>query len=333
MVEALPQKAFFVRMDLDCLPHPPRLLALLRFLHWRLVPKAAVFFGSKTLAASGGAATSLWSFDVDLRRRALLREIEQLGATGLQKRSMFTNLSIARGLAGPPIRRGLSAQERELVQRGILNKSTALQARTSYRPRAFLRETAGWAHFEAAFLSPVEAEAAARVRVSYAAGQLFGFSRVALEALVRSDCMRRVGQVKCDVPCRRSNLQEIEDAATGLCMHLLKVPFVEASCIIGSFAGMGFAGSRAHSMLAYLTRQSLERVRPECRRPIAFHPVKNRRDYLKHWELLTEVNREADRLAARNLSCGSAAAAAAERAARESKASRRRRMRRGPGSN
>ena len=121
----------------------------------------------------------------------------------------------------------------ELVSRGKLNRTEALSERKVIaRARAFLRETDAWRAVEETFLTPAEAEAARDVKVNFATGSLFGFSRSALEALVGSGCMRRVSEVRCEVPCRRSRLQQCEDAVVGLCMHLLQVPFVDTSCIV-----------------------------------------------------------------------------------------------------
>ena len=49
----------------------------------------------------------------------------------------------------------------------------------------------------------------------------------------------------------------------------------------------------------------LSRVRPQCRRPLAFHPLKTRKDYLIQWGAFSRDENHTRRLAAKGLSCGS----------------------------
>ena len=187
-------------------------------------------------------------------------------------------------------------------------------------------------------------------KVNFATGSLFGFSRSALEALVLSGCMRRVSevrcemvpvptqaqsavidhlpcislvsvpQVRCEVPCRRSRLQQCEDAVVGLCMHLLQVrishvspyaspsispmcmhllqvPFVDTSCIV-----TGSAVST--SPPEHIARQMLSRMEAQCRQPITFHAAKTGAAYLKQWDAFSLQERRAESLRAAGRACG-----------------------------
>ena len=83
-------------------------------------------------------------------------------------------------------------------------------------------------------------------QVRYSAGGQYGFNRVSLLAVVRSNCLERVGEVACGSrkaewpgrvaiepeakPCRRGPMHTMEDATVGLCMHLTRARLIECDC-------------------------------------------------------------------------------------------------------
>ena len=71
-------------------------------------------------------------------------------------------------------------------------------------------------------------------------------------------------------------MAQCEDAAVGLCAHLLQVPLVDTACILGGTVGQL---RNARQALA-LIRKEQESKGGSCRAPFAVHPVKTRLDYL-----------------------------------------------------
>lgn len=93
---------YYLKLDLDCVLRPPRLLAFLDFLHRRVAPDSPLHFGTTTLGAGGGKKTTTWGFDVDRPRFELLRSLaSERKSAGTGKRSVeleFTRRSTALGM-------------------------------------------------------------------------------------------------------------------------------------------------------------------------------------------------------------------------------------------
>ena len=68
----------------------------------------------------------------------------------------------------------------------------------------------------------------------YAVGVVYSFSRSAVARLVSTSCMRRLGEIRCGRNCVRASsgghMHTHEDAAAGLCMHLLGARLVQCAC-------------------------------------------------------------------------------------------------------
>lgn len=298
----LPAKNYFVKLDLDAALWPPALFRLLNFLHERLPWRSAVYFGSTTLGSRYGQATTTWEFERDSARLELLRALEaQPGTPVLRNRSKqrrFAEQAAARGLAHM-VQAMLTPKQKEMLRRGALNAS-AIPRRVHVRPFILLRETSAWRALAAVMMPPAEASAADEVMaVRFAQGSLYGLSHTALAALVDTDCMRRVSALDHELPVRRAALQRCEDAAVGLCMHLLRVPFVDTACIVGAVVGQ-----------THVAHDLLKRVPHACRRPIAVHPLKDAKEYLQDWDHFKETERYADYLAGKGWRCGSSEKAA-----------------------
>ena len=100
MLEEMPSKQFYVKVDLDCAISPSRLLHFLSFLDRRVGTRgSAVHFGTSRLATSHGEVTHTWSFDVDPTRHALLRSLDALPAGSWRLQTVFRQKMQAAGLA------------------------------------------------------------------------------------------------------------------------------------------------------------------------------------------------------------------------------------------
>ena len=99
-----------------------------------------------------------------------------------------------------------------------------------------LRESVGWQALEARFMPDgAQRNATSGIGIVGLSGGAYGLSRAALVPLVRSRCLHEVGELKCGVarsgitrscrPCRfrRGPVHAMEDNTVGLCMHLLRV--------------------------------------------------------------------------------------------------------------
>ena len=60
MLLELTRKRYYLKLDLDCVLRPPRLLAFLDFLHRRVAPDSLLHFGTTTLGAGGGKKTTTY---------------------------------------------------------------------------------------------------------------------------------------------------------------------------------------------------------------------------------------------------------------------------------
>ena len=89
MLEALPKKRFYVKLDLDTLLRPVPLLNFLRFLDLTMHPDAPVYFGTTRL---GSLRT--WGFDVDRTRLHSLRNHVALVAPRAGNGSARTSRSV-----------------------------------------------------------------------------------------------------------------------------------------------------------------------------------------------------------------------------------------------
>lgn len=297
LYEVLPPKRFYVKLDLDTALWPPRLLALLSHLSTRLhPPEAPVHFGSTTLAHANGHTTITWPFDVHPTRRAILQELD--GVAHLPtKRRLFKERAAAANL-GRLVTGRFTPREVAMKRQGLLNASQLAALRRKHatvRVTAAVRETREWRMLEKRYQLP--AERTRVFRVSFAQGAIFGHSRASLGRLVASKCMQHMATLDFDVEVRRTTLLRCEDAAVGLCMHLLQVPFVDTPCIVGGTLGQ-----------LHTARQVLAMFRAECRTPVAVHPVKTRVDYLGQWHAFREDEKRARALAARGQTCGAEAA-------------------------
>lgn len=108
-------------------------------------------------------------------------------------------------------------------------------------------------------------------RYSYAQGGAEGLSFDALAAVVKSDCIQRVGGLRCrDDLC----LHRAEDATLGVCMVALGVPLLRCPCF---FAWGPCDCKNATSCLGRL-----------CHRPITIHKLKRLEWFDMWWRLLTQ---------------------------------------------
>ena len=115
--------------------------------------------------------------------------------------------------------------------------------------------------------------------VTYAQGGTYAMTRAALTALASTQCVKRVASIKCNgwVPmvaeegaCEHS--PKHEDAAVGLCMHLLgAVQATNAKCFsLPPRLAINHAPTRA-----------------ECGTPLSMHPAKKGASYLRWWQRAT----------------------------------------------
>jgi hypothetical protein len=178
-----------------------------------------------------------------------------------------------------------------------------------------LRDSIEWNALQRELMEPQAGREANATPVTYAAGGSFGMSRPALRALVRSECMRKVGALTCyPMKCVRSfglnrklGLHMHEDANVGLCMHLHRALLLTCSCFQMGMATLPLpkafrlsgaatsveAGALATALPSNMTGGALAAkfkdgtaTAPLCRQPLALHPLTTAVDYLGWWRAI-----------------------------------------------
>jgi hypothetical protein len=134
------------------------------------------------------------------------------------------------------------------------------------------REIAGWDVRSDAREAPVR-----RARVTYARGGTYILSRAALHAAVRHRCVSRVASVRCrgwatspsGVPTGEcEHLTQHEDAAVGLCMHLLgALRMIDIKCLTMYPKSLKHEDGRS------------------CNSPISVHPIKQGRLFAATYDM------------------------------------------------
>ena len=273
LYEQLPSKRFYLKVDADALLRPASLLHFLSFLDVELPASAPLYFGSSygtygckrltdicrsyqfnkgkgvgiAINGSGGHAT--WHASVtgggaglrDLLRdkaewRALEREAMSVGwrrgwshrwshrwsspnkTSTVEGRHPSGNERRRFGLDG---RHELRDEQRLMISsqgsvRGSVQGSVRGSVEGSDRVVDQLDDDPWW-----------------QLGVKYALGGTYGFSHAAIERIVRTDCMMRVGKIKCH-SCKRNvgtyGMHHHEDANVGLCAFLNRIKLIQCEC-------------------------------------------------------------------------------------------------------
>lgn len=224
LTERFPSKAWYLKVDADALLRPSNLLQFLSA--YPITPTTDFDSG----AVHSPSATGLHYFGNSLGAFAC----SSMANPACVTRGFFRNASAIRDNSAPRL--------------------------ASLGSRVNLRDTAGWQQleremgvFEVATRSsgPAVGEAARGMgksgmpwqhrvkRVTYGMGGSYGLSASAARRLVSSECVRRVGALPCSGPGMGSGchyamhgigLNTHEDAAVGLCMHLLGTTLVQCAC-------------------------------------------------------------------------------------------------------
>lgn len=108
--------------------------------------------------------------------------------------------------------------------------------------------------------------------INYAQGGAEGLSRLALERVVDTSCITRIGST----PCRRENalcIHKAEDVTLGICMRALGVPFTRCPCFFAWGPCNIFETTSCHNKL--------------CARPVTIHKLKRISWFDGWWEFLT----------------------------------------------
>ena len=199
MLELMPSKQFYLKIDSDTVLLPRNLISFLTVLHRRVHPNSPVYFGS---SYAGGNYTR-WS---EGSRTLSFKSVNEIAWIRTRDLGRLANLSRTQQMSRSNVR------ERKKV--------------TSLR----LRETRWWRYLQDAMgLSPAEGRLSnATPEVRYSAGGAYGMNRAALHGVVQTNCTFRLGKIR--YKGRRSRVHTIEDAAVGLCMHLVRARFVECPC-------------------------------------------------------------------------------------------------------
>ena len=123
-----------------------------------------------------------------------------------------------------------------------------------------------------------------RSSVIYAFGGCYGFSRPALNRLVASDGIRRVGKLQCTPrKCKHRGfakhlgMHQWEDANVGLSAHINGITLLHHAC---------FAMGAQLPSFRSVPKSTEELTRMVCEDPIAIHPVKRSDRYLRWWHAL-----------------------------------------------
>jgi hypothetical protein len=201
----------------------------------------------------------------------------------------------------------------------------------------YLRDTKHWRTLEQEFLGHDEHDNRWNARnrthaVTYAWGGAYGMSRAAAERMVRSSCVWRVGTLPCHGHglgngCTYNQhgigLNTREDAAVGLCMHLIAAQLVHCACFhsgrvdrvwgvvpwivshaVGKLMVNGsFRGDISHEDRMRKIHHVFNDAVPAgseipgntflCKHPIALHAIRSpETEYLPLWEMLTMRDQE-----------------------------------------
>ena len=274
MLETLSRKRFYVKLDVDTLLQPARLFNLLSFLDRALPAGARMYFGTTRL----GRAARTWGYEVDpdrplpgQRRNCTDNPPAGWSKSCAEKKHLCPSQpAMARYCA---LTCKVCTRDDHASASGNQSVASAM-GKVPAKLRVFLRETEAWRSLESTFMTPEQQRAVQAVKANFAQGALFGVTHEVLHSMVRSRCMQRVSMLKCVPRCRRNRLIAIEDSNIGLCMHLLRVPLFDTSCI---YTGTTYTGVLVDW-----------RDTPEsCRTPIAIHPVKDARTYRKFYGLMS----------------------------------------------
>ena len=257
MLNALPRKRFYLKVDDDAVLLPHNLLAFLRSMHVNVHPDSMLYFGSSRAGPGARVAPLNKAMPDDDSRHAF---------RFTRNRSVYQ-----KRVSGPKMK----------------SHGTGRAWR--------LRDTPSWRRMESQFL-PNDARPVANrtLEVTYALGGAYGMSRSALEAVQQHGCFRRLPSLRSPKACclRRGAIHLNEDAAVGVCMHLSLVRLIECDSFRHGIltrakrrVGMeelDMLMSKEKSMLA--ADDSAQAQLP--RHVIALHPVKTARMFAKWWNIL-----------------------------------------------
>ena len=176
-----------------------------------------------------------------------------------------------------------------------------------------LRDSMAWNTLQRELMDSQAGRVANATPVVYAAGGSFGMSRPALQALVRSECMRKVGALTCHPmkcvrsfgPFRKLGLHMHEDANVGLCMHLHRARLLTCSCFQMGMATLPLPKPFRPSVAAPLSKGAVAKspppmtaealvaglkdgtaAAPLCRHPLALHPLLTATDFVGWWRAI-----------------------------------------------
>lgn len=193
LLDQLPAKRFYLKLDVDALLRPTNLAHFLGFLRTELAEGAPIYFGS---AYGTYGCTSV----DDVCRSYQFNK--GVGPGQRDARAASRGRAVrGSGVMGVRDTEAWSALERELLQ---INSSLT-----------------------------DERQHLAGLGVKYALGGAYGFSHAALSRLVGTRCMHKVGQIECPSCKRRignGQAYHHEDANVGLCMHLNRIKLLQCAC-------------------------------------------------------------------------------------------------------
>ena len=258
LLSSLPAHDIYVKIDLDTLLVPANLVHVLR----RVPTERPLYFGSieatellgRTHAACGSQHS--WS---RCDHRDFTRKPPQLR---------------------PPTARDNSTshlqQRNGTAPRGHARVAWAAQAFWSKRARAasraWLPSTPECERLPFKLMSRLTCSGPTTNAIQYVQGSFEGMTRSALQRLVASDCIMRVGaQPSCFHP--RDCIHEAEDATLGICMHEHGVPLWQCPCFHPTGPCEVFNPTTCLGRL--------------CAAPLSVHKLKMTTWYDGWWKLLT----------------------------------------------
>jgi hypothetical protein len=285
LLETLPTRRYFLKVDEDTLPRPANLMRFLASLHAAAHPDTPLYFGT-------------------VRSREVCNRLPQPERCHMFVFNTRASRANAYRASAPPGVAVVVPMEDEHVARTVP-----------------LRENLGWRELEAAFLPPSVANVTMHVGISGVSGGGYGMNRRALAEIVRTRCIQKVGTLRCrggayhgsnrsssdgsdnatrsilttsggnqwhgSSRCkfRRGIVHAFEDNAVGLCMHLTGVRPIHCE----AFRSFLDSDPLRPSALADGTPGAAL-----SRHVVLMHPIKQPREMLRSWNMLLERDRLGD---------------------------------------
>ena len=236
--DVLPTKAFYVKIDEDTLLRPTHLLSFLTALHTAVHRESVLYFGSTiSREQCSNDRCKMFGFNTAESRIAA-----KLGSCARGEEILLLDggtMSAVRSRGHGGGSGGGHAADAHISSSSSPRNCSAIVANMTEDSRVasavLLREDITWQALEASFLPKSVRSVTRHQSVMGVAGGGYGLNRLALDRIVSTRCLMRVGELRCRAPARsmatsrlsrcrfrRGLVHTYEDNAVGLCMHLIQ---------------------------------------------------------------------------------------------------------------